>query len=236
MNITQEGTVYQLAFLPRMFPVNCYLVEEEEGLTLIDAALPFSWKGILKAASVIGKPITRILLTHGHSDHVGALDAMKASLPEAPVYVSRRDAKLLQHNLELEEGEPNLKIRGGVPRMLKTRADRFLEDGHRVGSLIALATPGHTPGHFSFLDTRNDYLIAGDAFQTRGGIAVAGMMRTTFPFPALATWDKKQALASARKLRDIRPTLLATGHGTMVRNPLAMMDQAIAEAEGKMHS
>lgn len=231
VKITQVGTIYQLAFLPRMFPVNCYFVEEEEGLTLIDAALPFSWKTIMKTAAELGKPITRILLTHGHSDHIGALDAMKASLPEVPVYISRRDAKLLAHNLELEKGEPNLKIKGGVPRRLKTRADRLLEDGYRVGSLIALATPGHTPGHFSFLDTRNDYLIAGDAFQTRGGISVAGIIRPTFPFPALATWSKEQALASARKLRDLRPALLAVGHGRMIHDPLSAMEKAILEAE-----
>jgi glyoxylase-like metal-dependent hydrolase (beta-lactamase superfamily II) len=73
MRIRQYGTVYQLTFLPRAFPINCYLVEEDTELTLIDAGMPFSSKGILKAAEKIGKPITRIVLTHGHEDHVGAL-------------------------------------------------------------------------------------------------------------------------------------------------------------------
>ncbi|MRS10760.1 MBL fold metallo-hydrolase, partial [Bacillus anthracis] len=49
MRMTHEKTVYQLSFLPRVFPVNCYFVEEEDGLTLIDAALPYSAKGILQA-------------------------------------------------------------------------------------------------------------------------------------------------------------------------------------------
>ena len=51
-------------------------MEEEAGLTLIDAALPYSAKGILQAEK-IGKPITKIVLTHAHDDHIGALDALK---------------------------------------------------------------------------------------------------------------------------------------------------------------
>lgn len=73
MRIVRKHTIFQLTFLPRLFPVNCYLVDEPDGLTLIDAALPYSAKGILKAAETIGKPITRILLTHAHQDHVGPL-------------------------------------------------------------------------------------------------------------------------------------------------------------------
>lgn len=44
MRMIHEKTLYQLSFLPRAFPVNCYFVEEEDGLTLIDAALPYSAK------------------------------------------------------------------------------------------------------------------------------------------------------------------------------------------------
>lgn len=63
MRIVREKMLYQLTFLPRFFPVNCYLVEEKDSLTLIDAALPYSASGILKAADQIGKPITRIVFT-----------------------------------------------------------------------------------------------------------------------------------------------------------------------------
>lgn len=234
VRVIREETVYQLTFLPRMFPVNCYLVEEEEELTLVDAALSYSSGGILQAAGEIGKPITRILLTHGHDDHVGALDALKEALPDVPVHVSLRDDRLLAGNRSLDPGEPDTPIRGGVPKRLKTRGEVLLREGDRIGSLLAVATPGHTPGSMSFLDTRNHALIAGDAFQTRGGVAVSGQLRPWFPFPALATWNQRIALESARKLREYRPSLLAVGHGVMLTQPGAAIDQAIAEAEGRL--
>ncbi|PYI50540.1 MBL fold metallo-hydrolase [Paenibacillus flagellatus] len=231
MNMTKHGTVYQLTFMPRLFPVNCYLVEEEDGLTLIDAALPYSVKAILRAAGEIGKPISRIVLTHAHDDHVGALDALKEALPGVPVYLSRRDARLLDGDLSLDPGEPDTPIRGGVPKKVKTRPDVLLADGDRIGSLLAIAAPGHTPGSMAFLDTRNRALLAGDAMQTRGGIAVSGQVKPLFPFPAMATWSKAAALESVRALKRHNPSLLAVGHGRMIVEPLAAIDRAIAEAE-----
>ncbi|WP_123039243.1 MBL fold metallo-hydrolase [Cohnella candidum] len=230
MKMTRMGTVYQLAFLPRVFPVNCYFVEEDDGLTLIDAALPNSAVAILEAARKIGKPIVRILLTHGHGDHVGALDALKGALPNVPVQISRRDARLLAGDRGLEPGEPEMPIRGGVPKNIRTRPDVLLEDGDRVGSLLAVAAPGHTPGSMAFYDTRNGALIAGDALQTRGGVAVSGQFKPWFPFPAFATWNKQASLESVRRLRALNPSLLAVGHGTMIEKPAAALDQAIEEA------
>jgi glyoxylase-like metal-dependent hydrolase (beta-lactamase superfamily II) len=231
MRIRQYGTVYQLTFLPRAFPINCYLIEEDAELTLIDAAMPFSSKGILQAAKRIGKPITRIVLTHGHEDHVGALDALKQAIPDVKVFISKRDAQLLAGNKALQPGEPQTPIRGGVPKSVKTRPDTLLTEGDLIGSLQAIAAPGHTPGHMAFIDVRNKALIAGDAMQTRGGVAVSGKVKWLFPFPAMATWNKHVALDSARRLRALNPSLLAVGHGNVITNPLKVLDQAIDQAE-----
>ncbi|WP_047152729.1 MBL fold metallo-hydrolase [Aneurinibacillus tyrosinisolvens] len=231
MRIIREREVYQLTFLPRFFPVNCYLVEEEHELTLIDAALPYSAKGILQAAARIGKPITRIVLTHAHDDHVGALDALKQTLPDVPVLISRRDARIMNGDRTLDPNEPDTPIRGGVPKKMKTRPDILLEEGDRIGSLLAVSAPGHTPGSMAFLDTRTNAFIVGDAFQTRGGVAIAGQLRPLFPFPAFGTWSKQVALESARKLREYNPSLLAAGHGHMLLQPGAAIQRVIAEAE-----
>lgn len=236
MQIRREKMLYQLTFLPRAFPVNCYLVEEEDGLTLIDAALPYSAKGILQAAAKLGKPITRIVLTHAHDDHVGALDALKQSLPDVPVYISSRDARLMDGDRSLDPHEPNTPIRGGVSDKLKTRPDVLLNDNDEIGSLVAICAPGHTPGSMAFLDVRTKALIAGDAFQIRGGTAVAGQVRLLFPFPAFGTWNNHVALETARNLKTLNPSLLAVGHGRMMLQPDAAMGHAIMQAERNLQN
>ncbi|HWO77088.1 MAG TPA: MBL fold metallo-hydrolase [Bacillus sp. (in: firmicutes)] len=231
MRITKAKYLYQLTFLPRAFPVNCYLVEETDSLTLVDAALPYSWKGILKAAEQIGKPIKRIVLTHAHGDHLGALDALKSQLPDVSVYISERDARLMRGDKSLDSTEPQEPIRGDIPNKLKTHANVLLQEGETVGSLLGISTPGHTPGSMSFIDQRTHSIIAGDAFQTRGGIAVAGQIRPTFPFPAWGTWNKDLALKSAQKIANHKPSLLAVGHGTMLIQPEEAIIHAIRNAE-----
>jgi len=233
MKMKQIDYLYQLSFMPRMFPVNCYFIEEEDSLTLIDAALPYSYKAIIQAANEIGKPVKHIVLTHAHSDHIGSLDKLATLLPDIQVSISSRDAKLLQGDTELESGEENTPIKGGIPKNIQKKPDILLEDGDMIGSLIAISTPGHTPGHMAFLDTRTNALIAGDSFQTRGGIAVSGQLRPLFPFPAMATWNKEMAIESAERLLRLNPTLLAVGHGIILEKPMEKMKQAIEHAKKK---
>ncbi|SFA98230.1 Glyoxylase, beta-lactamase superfamily II [Cohnella sp. OV330] len=238
MRMTTRANVHQLSFMPRLFPVNAYLVEEQDGLTLIDAALPYSAKGMIDAAARIGKPIRRILLTHAHGDHIGALDRLKSALPDAEVLISARDSRLLAGDKTLDAIEIQSPIRGAVPKpgAIRTRPDTLIADGDRVGSLLAVATPGHTPGSMSFLDTRTGSLIAGDAFQVRGGMAVSGKMQPLFPFPAMATWSPAEALRSAKRLIGLKPTLLAVGHGRMVADPLEAMTASARDAERSLES
>jgi glyoxylase-like metal-dependent hydrolase (beta-lactamase superfamily II) len=234
LKATRYETVTQLTTFPGVFPVNCYLVEEENSLTLVDAALPLSAEGIIRQIGTMGKPLAHIVLTHAHEDHVGALDRIKRSYPDAQVAISRRDAALMAGKRELHAGEANAPIRGGVPKKLRTQPDILLEEGDTIGSLRAMAAPGHTPGLFAFMDERNNALIAGDAMQTFGGVAVAGQVKWRFPFPAFGTWHAETALNSAKKLLQCRPALLAIGHGDMLVKPEAAMAAAIEEAERKL--
>lgn len=230
MRITHHGDyVVQLTRFPRFFPVNCYLVREGDSLTLVDTGLSGSAPAILDAAHQLELPIQRIVLTHTHSDHVGSLDALHKLLPDAEVLISARDARFLAGELRLDPDEAQGKLRGSY-QSVTTRPDRLLFDGDRVGALRVVSAPGHTPGHIALLDTRDGTLIAGDALQTRAGVAVAGTVRWRFPFPALATWHSPTALASARRLRALEPTRLAVGHGEILEDPLAAMDDAIAVA------
>jgi len=228
MKVTQvSGNLWQLT---RLRAFNCYLVREADGLTLVDTGMGGSAKDILATAVTLNQPITRITLTHAHADHAGSFDAVAAQLPDAEIALSARTAKFLTGELELLPTEPQEKLRGSFVTCTTTTTQQ-LQPGDKLGSLLVVSAPGHTPDQIAFFDERDGSLIAGDAFQTAGGTAVAGQMRWLFPFPAMATWHKETALQTAYCLRDLNPTRLAVGHGRVLENPQAVLDKAIREAE-----
>lgn len=231
MKLTRHGDhLVQLTRFPRIFPVNCYLVREDDGFTLIDATLPRSTRGILAAARDLGAPIVRIALTHAHGDHIGSLDAVVGRLPAVEVAISRRDARLLRKDRTPDPGEPaDARLRGGYPGAT-TRPTRLLDAGDHVGSLEVIAAPGHTPGQVAFLDVRDGTLLAGDAYATLGGVATTATVNPRFPLPALATWHRPTALDTARRLRALDPSRLAVGHGPVIDAPAGAMDRAIARS------
>lgn len=229
MRVTRHGDhLVQLTKYPGLFPINCFLVVEDESLTLVDTAMGDIADDVERAAKELGKEVKRVLLTHAHGDHIGGVPSIKARFPKAELAIGVRDARLLRGDFAPAPGEPEKPARGVK---VDWEPDQLLEEGEKIGSLRAIASPGHSPGHLAFLDERDRGLIAGDALQTRGGTAVAGDMRWIFPFVAMATWDKRLALASARALRALDPARLAVGHGNVLEEPGAAMETAIARAE-----
>lgn len=234
MKVTKYGNLYQLTIMPKLFPINCYLYEEDNELTLVDAGMSSSFTGIVNLVQEINKPLTNIVLTHAHGDHVGSLDLLKQRYPNAVVSISKRDSKLLRGDLSLDEGEPKNPIKGGFDKNLKTVPDRLLVEGDRIGSLEVIHTPGHTPGSISLFNTQSRNIIVGDAMQTKGKIAISGHLVPLFPFPTFGTWSKEVAVESAKKIVELEPSLLAVGHGKVIINPKNNIQYAIQEAEKKL--
>jgi glyoxylase-like metal-dependent hydrolase (beta-lactamase superfamily II) len=217
--------------LTRLGLVNAYLVREDDGLTVVDTMLPRSGDGIIAAAAELGAPIVRVALTHGHGDHVGSYDELAEKLGAgAEMLAPARDAAFMagERQLTAEEAAAG-KLKGSWPAV-RTEPDALLAAGDRVGSLEVVATPGHTPGHVAFLDTRDRAVICGDALFTKGGTTVVGKFNWRFPLPTLATFSPALALESAKAIAALEPTLLAPGHGAGVRSPGAEIAKAIAAA------
>lgn len=207
--------------------INAFLVREDDGLTLVDTTVQGGADELIGAARSAGADIRRIALTHGHGDHVGSLDALSERLgDQVEVLMPQLDARI-HAGERVVDGKPP----GSWPS-LQTTPDVRLTGGERIGSLEVIPTPGHTPGHVSFLDTRDRTIIVGDVYTTVGGVAVSNHFHLRFPLAAMATWDKGKDLDSARKLRELDPAVIVVGHGGPVRNPGRAMDNAIAGAGG----
>jgi glyoxylase-like metal-dependent hydrolase (beta-lactamase superfamily II) len=214
-----------LTQLTRFRFVNAFLVPEEDGFTLVDTTMGGGAGPLIAAATEAGGAIRRIALTHGHGDHVGSLDALAQRLGDSvEVLMPELDARI-HAGEKVVEG----KVPGSWPK-LETRPQVRLAAGDRVGSLEVVASPGHSPGHVGFLDTRDRTLIAGDVFTSYGRLAVTSHFYPRFPFAAMATWDKGEDIESARALRELDPRVLAVGHGPALHSPRAAMDEAIGRA------
>lgn len=229
MRTIQYHSVYQLTYLPKLFPVNVYIVEYPDRLYLIDTGLEAMVKGILAFSEKKGKPIEKILITHSHADHIGGLEALKKALPNAKVYVSERDGRFLSGDFSLDANEPQLSLKGGYPKK-PIAFDAVLRDGDVLDDIRCVALPGHTPGLMGYFVEKDRVCLVGDAIQTRGGLAVAGVVNLTFPFPALATWSKALAVESAEKLAVLEADVIGCGHGEFLHAPQKALKEAIKRA------
>ena len=169
----------------------------------------------------------RIALTHAHLDHVGSVDALVKALPDAELLISERDARFIAGDRSLDPGEQEGKPRGSW-KTVEAKPTRTISGGERVGSLEVVPSPGHTPGHVAFLDTRDRTLIAGDAFKTLRRARHLRAVRPPLPPRLDGHVGPTPALESAQALRALEPSRLAVGHGSVLNAPGQAMDLAIA--------
>lgn len=149
---------------------NCYLcmnTESKEGFIVDPGGDQLKISTNISDLGMIPKAI---LLTHGHYDHIGAVDALKQRY-DIPVIASEEEDRLLldqRANLSAMFGEP-----------VSVCADRFLKDGENLTvagiPMKFLLTPGHTKGSGCYYLAENEVLFSGDT------LFHASRGRTDFP-------------------------------------------------------
>ncbi|MBG9979447.1 MBL fold metallo-hydrolase [Facklamia lactis] len=231
MKKTKLNEVTQVSFLPWLFPINCYIIEEENDLTVVDIGVNQFVQEIKVMSEHCQKPVKNLIITHAHSDHVMGYPRFKETFPECRTYMSEREARFISEDFKFDESEVGFQLKGDYSKASSLHVEDFLQEGDQIGSFSVIETPGHSVGSISLWNPRTKLMIAGDAFQTKGRLAVSGDLVKTFPFPAIATASKEVSLQSAKKILSFNPRILAVGHGEMLIDPIDRMKEAISRCE-----
>ncbi len=226
--------------IKRFNSVNCYLVRDTDGLTLVDTALAAA-RIIREAARQLGEPIRRVVLTHAHLDHVGSLDEVKKLVPDIRILAGSRESQIFEEaargvkpgRMTLRPAEPQSPVKGSFKK-LKNLPETLLNEGDSIGSLRVVNSPGHTPGHISLFDGRDGSLYAGDALTTMKQLRLPFDPPWYFPLPKWATWHNETALASAERFSNFDLARILPGHGSAVENPREALEHAISQARRQL--
>lgn len=228
-------------YLVRTLMVNVAFLSSPQSSrwVLVDAGLRGHASHIRRAAEELfgtGTAPEAIILTHGHFDHVGSLEALLDRWP-VPVYAHLLELPHLTGQVNYPPPDP---VAGGG--MMAWLSRMYPKGAIDIGpTLLALPqdrsvpgapgwewihTPGHTIGHVSLSRPSDRVLLAGDAVTTvkqESMLAVATQRPEVHGPPAYFTIDWDAARESVRHLASLDPDVLATGHGVPMRGP-AMRD------------
>ena len=205
--------------------VNCYLIEEGGRVTIVDAGVPAYFEEIAAELGAMGRTIDDVdalVLTHGHSDHIGFAERLRQE-HDVPVCVHELDAALARgevKNPSAGSGKSSLmpfvkflvwSARRGALRQKALTVVSTYEAGSTLdvpGAPLVVHSPGHTPGSVSLHVPSVDALLVGDAMATYSPTTgKAG------PQIAAFSADPEEALASLDALESLQAQHVLVGHG-----------------------
>lgn len=195
---------------------NAFLIEADDGLTLIDAGYPDKEVAVFETIRELGRStdqLKHLIFTHGHPNHIGS----------AARIVRQTGARTYMHPLDIplaESGGPFRPLRpapGLLRRMLckfffdpakrmePIAIDQSLKPGEILpvaGGLEVIHTPGHCAGHVALLWRPGRMLFAGDVCMNIVGLS-----------DPIGFENQEEGRASQRKLASLSFEAAGFGHG-----------------------
>lgn len=178
---------------------NTYLLSGREP-ALIDAATGEPGHLGALAAALVGAPLSRVLVTHGHVDHAAGAPGLAARGQETTFHKMPWPARDAEYPVDW-----------------RPLADEdVVEAGD--GALRVLHTPGHAPDHVCFLDEADGTLFCGDLLIQGGTVVVPGSYGGNL----------MDYLASLARVRELRPARVLPAHGPEIDDVTALIDRYVA--------
>jgi glyoxylase-like metal-dependent hydrolase (beta-lactamase superfamily II) len=222
---------------------NAYLVEDGDGLTVVDSLFPSTWRVLERALGSIGfRPaqVHALVLTHAHFDHLGVARRMQQEW-DVPIWAHPYEGYIARHPYQYAHENPRSFYPIRHPRAIPILSSMTAAGAWNVRGVVGLNwfsagdtldvpgrpvvvfSPGHTFGHSALHFPDRDTLITGDALVTldpytgeTGPRIVAGA----------ATADSREAMQSLDLLAATGARLVLPGHGAPWR-------QGIEDAVGR---
>jgi glyoxylase-like metal-dependent hydrolase (beta-lactamase superfamily II) len=205
--------------------VNSYLLVDGTEITIVDAGMPGNWTDLLAELASLGRSLTdvrAIVLTHGHSDHIGYAERARRDA-RVPVSIHELDAAIATGRAKSPSRAagpirllPTLRflllgLRKGGLRMTFVQDVETFGDGATLdvpGAPRILLVPGHTPGSVALHVPSKAAIFAGDTLATE-----SVMNGATGPMIAPFSEDPPLALRSLDRLDGLEADWLLPGHG-----------------------
>lgn len=164
---------------------NCYLVEDDVENNGFSAVIdPGGDPSFIKKSieQTLPQPLTHIILTHGHFDHVGALNDIHKLYPNAKIAISEK-TKISTSSVKQQAryllGEYYLGTCYDSQEFEIPQPNLLLKDGDNIGPFKVLYTPGHTMDSICLYSEEHSVLLSGDTlfYESYGRTDVGGSLK-----------------------------------------------------------